>query len=77
MNVVPHILLQTGDIIRIPWGNSDHIARVVDLIEWKLLVECYSNRFVLPWGFFLKEEGYYRPLIYTNVSEKNIDNGTT
>lgn len=77
MKIVPHILLQEGDVIRIPWGNCDHIAIVVGLIEWELVVESYNNRFVLPWGFFLKDEWCYRPLIYTNASEKNFDNGST
>jgi len=77
MNVVPHILLKKGDRIRIPQGAIDFIVEVVDIIEWKLLVEYNDNRFCVPWGFFLKDEGYYRPLIYTNVPENISDNGTT
>lgn len=62
MKIYPHILLKKGDIIRIPWGVADHIVSVVGLIDWKLLVEFYSNRFAIPRGFYLKKENYFVPL---------------
>lgn len=57
--------MQAGDIIKMPWGSTSHIVRVVWLIEWKLLVEHYNNRFVLPFGFYLneKDKWYFTPLI--------------
>jgi len=77
MNVVPHILLQKKDIIKIPGGIAGLIVKVVDLIDWYLWVEHNNNRFTLPWGFYLKCEWYYIPLIHINASYFNFDNGTT
>lgn len=52
-----------GDIIRMPWGDIDHIAKVLWLVEWRLQVEYFGTRFILPRGFYLKKKGYYVPII--------------
>ena len=62
MNIYPHIMLKKGDNILVPWGMTEHIVTVVDLIDWRLLVEHYNNRFCVPRGFFLKKENFFVPL---------------
>lgn len=63
MKIYPHIMLKKGDILEIPWEATKHIAVVVWLIDWRLLVESYNNRFFAPRGFFLiKKENYFVPL---------------
>ena len=77
MKVYPHILLRRGDIIRVPWGDVHHVVIVLELIEWKLLVECYNNRFILPRGFYLKCKWYFVPLEMNNGSYFNLGDETT
>lgn len=64
MKVIPHILLKAWDIIKIPWCKVNHFVTVVGLIEWKLLVDHYNNRFTLHRGFFLKEKDWYEPILF-------------
>ncbi len=62
MRVTPHILLQKGDIIKMPWGNNGHTVEVVWLVEWYLLVEDWNNRFILSQGFYLRWKDFFTPI---------------
>ena len=65
MIIIPHILLQVWDTIRIPqpqWG--DILATVLSVEWWVLRVEAEWNVFMYHWGFFVQnEDGSYLPYI--------------
>ena len=68
MRVVPHILLQKGDIVIMPWAQKSETVEVVWLIDGQLLVHQRTNRFILPYGFYFKKISpvgltYYEPVL--------------
>lgn len=62
--IFPHILLKKWDVIVIPWEVADHIVLVEGLINWYLLCSAWNNRFVIPRGFYFKDDLWlYHPII--------------
>lgn len=59
MIIIPHILLKTGDTIRIPQPQWDDIlAEVLDLNEGALRVLIEWKSFIFHWGFFVQKEDW-------------------
>lgn len=68
MRVVPHILLKEWDKVILPWAQKSETVLVVWLVEGQLLVHSWTNRFILPYGFYLKKISpvgltYFEPII--------------
>ena len=83
MRVYPSILLRKGDVVQKPWG-WDEKWTVVDMVEWKLILNDGTHNFSPPWGFYLKQnDGCFIPLVdnsppqENNVSYFYFGNGTT
>lgn len=65
MIIIPHILLQVGDTIRIPQPQWEEILATVLWVEWGVLrVQAEWNVFIYHWGFFVQKEDWsYLPYI--------------
>lgn len=68
MKIYPHVLLKEGDKIILPWARKSETVLVVWLIDGQLLVQQRTNRFILPYGFYLKKIApvglvYFEPIL--------------
>ena len=61
MNVYPSILLRKGDTVKIPNGNN--VWYVADVIEWTPMLCDGTHIFCPRWGFYVKKDGVYIPIL--------------